>query len=260
MLNVLALCAGVGGLELGVRLGSGGQTRTVCYVEREAYAAGVLAARMEDGTLDQAPIWSDLATFDGRPWRGVVDIVTAGYPCQPFSVAGKRLGNCDPRHLWPHVARTVAECDPGLVFCENVAAHVRVGLDRVIGDMGAMGYRVAVTLQTASEHGAWHKRERLFWLASRNADHASASDSHGEPRALEPGRRCRPGGSDSVHTGGNGSQRLVRFHGWESEPAVGRVVDGVACRVDRLRATGNGVVPQVAANAFLELAGVLNAS
>ena len=103
----LALCAGVGGLELGLKLALGDAFRTVGYVEREAFAASTLVARMEDEALDRAPVWDDLKTFDGVPWRGKVDLVSAGYPCQPFSVAGKRRGESDPRHHWPHVLRAI---------------------------------------------------------------------------------------------------------------------------------------------------------
>jgi len=100
----LSLCSGTGGLDLGLTIAIPGY-RAVGYVERETYAAAILVARMEDAALDQAVVWDDVATFDDRPWRGAVDILSAGYPCQPFSVAGKRLGNEDPRHLWPHVVR-----------------------------------------------------------------------------------------------------------------------------------------------------------
>lgn len=265
--NVLALCSGVGGLELGVRLAVGTTASVVCHVEREAYAAAVLAARMEDKILDPAPIWSDVRTFDARPWRGVVDLVAGGYPCQPFSTAGKRLGAADPRHLWPDFARIIGECEPEIVFCENVAEHLHNGFDVVARDMEGMGYRVAATLQTASEHGAWHKRERLFWAAARNADgkseHAVAVDA-------EVGGQ--PGCANGADTDGEILQRqraehelqctahgfqARRFCGWKSEPNVDRVDHGVAHRVDRLRACGNGVVPVVAANAFLELLGEL---
>ena len=115
----LSLCAGAGGLDLGLALAEPGY-RAVGYVERDAFAAAVLVARMEDQTLDQAPVWDDLTGFDGRPWRGAVDLVSAGYPCQPFSVAGRRKGTNDPRHLWPHVARVISECGPVWVFLENV--------------------------------------------------------------------------------------------------------------------------------------------
>ena len=96
---------------------------------------------MEDASLDQAVVWDDVGTFDGRPWRGAVDIVTAGYPCQPFSVAGKRRGADDPRHLWPHVARIVGEIEPPFVFLENVAHHLRLGFPEVASGLVGMGYR-----------------------------------------------------------------------------------------------------------------------
>ncbi|MBK5932445.1 DNA methyltransferase [Rhodovulum imhoffii] len=166
----LSLCSGAGGLDLGLHLALPGY-RTVGHVERDAYAAAILVARMEDAALDPAPVWDDVATFDGRPWRGAVDIVTAGYPCQPFSVAGKRRGADDPRHLWPHVARIVGEIDPPFVFLENVAHHLRLGFPEVAGGLVGMGYKLAAGLFTAAEVGAPHKRERLFILAHRERDH-----------------------------------------------------------------------------------------
>jgi DNA (cytosine-5)-methyltransferase 1 len=134
------------------------------------YAAATLVARMEDASLDQAVVWDDVGTFDGRPWRGAVDIVTAGYPCQPFSVAGKRRGADDPRHLWPHVARIIGEVEPPFVFLENVAHHLRLGFPEVAAGLVGMGYKLAAGLFTAAEVGAPHKRERLFILAAREGD------------------------------------------------------------------------------------------
>lgn len=165
--NVLSICSGYGGLDLGVRIARP-EARTVCYVERELTAAAILAARMEDGTLDEAPVWSDLRTFDGKRFRGLVDILLAGYPCQPFSNAGKRQGNRDPRHLWPHVARVTGECEPEEVFLENVDAHLRLGFREVCRKLERMGYRVAAGLFSAEEVGAPHRRLRLFALADRN--------------------------------------------------------------------------------------------
>jgi hypothetical protein len=118
-LNVLGLCSGVGGLELGLRIAVPG-ARGVAYVEREAHAIANLVARMEGGELHHAPVWSDLATFDARPWRGVVDCVASGDPCQPNSVAGKRQGEADDRFLLDQVIRIIAECRPQRVFRENV--------------------------------------------------------------------------------------------------------------------------------------------
>ena len=166
----LSLCAGAGGLDLGLALAEPGY-RAVGYVERDAFAAAVLVARMEDQTLDQAPVWDDLADFDGRPWRGAVDLVSAGYPCQPFSVAGRRRGTEDPRHLWPHVARVISECGPVWVFLENVPNHLNLGYREVRSELEGLGYGVTEGLFTAAEVGAPHRRQRLFVLARRLPSH-----------------------------------------------------------------------------------------
>ena len=134
----LSLCSGAGGLDLGLAIAIPGY-RAVGHVERETFAAATLVARMEDASLDRAVVWDDVGTFDGRPWRGAVDIVTAGYPCQPFSVAGKRRGADDPRHLWPHVARIIGEVEPPFVFLENVAHHLRLGFPEVASGLVGMG-------------------------------------------------------------------------------------------------------------------------
>ena len=120
---------------------------------------------MEQGRIPQAPIWDDLRTFDGGPWRGSVDCVAAGYPCQPFSAAGQKRGAADPRHLWPEVARIVGECAVPLVFIENVARHLIAGFDVVARDLHGMGYQVAAMVCRAATVGAPHQRERLFALA-----------------------------------------------------------------------------------------------
>ncbi|WP_072746537.1 DNA cytosine methyltransferase [Oceanicella actignis] len=189
----LSLCSGAGGLELGLHLALPGY-RAVGYVERETYAAATLVARMEDASLDQAVVWDDVASFDGRPWRNAVDIVTAGYPCQPFSVAGKRRGSDDPRHLWPHVARIIGEVVPPFVFLENVAHHLRLGFPEVATGLVGMGYRTAAGLFTAAEVGAPHKRERLFILAHREGDElADPARLLRDPlERWEPDRDARP--------------------------------------------------------------------
>ena len=166
---MLSLCSGAGGLELGLKLALPG-CKTVCYVEGEAYAASQLAARMEDETMDAAPVWSDVKTFDPKPWRGCVDIITAGYPCQPFSIAGSKRAEEDPRHLWPYIKDIVSVVEPELCFFENVSHHLRLGFEQVHDDLRSMGYSVAAGLFTAEEVGATHKRERLFILAYRDRD------------------------------------------------------------------------------------------
>lgn len=187
--SVLSLCSGYGGLELGLRLAVP-TARTVCYVEREAYAAALLATRIEEESLDDAPIWSDLSTFDPIPWRGVVDCITGGYPCQPFSVAGRRGGTDDPRHLWPHIARLVGELRPRWCFFENVRNHINIGLEQVRADLLGMGYRVEAGIYSAAEVGASHRRERLFILA--HADDAGLEGRDGTERGGTDERAARP--------------------------------------------------------------------
>lgn len=161
VLRALHLCSGYGGFELALRY-AGIPARTVCHVERDAYAAAALVARMEETRLDQAPVWDDVTTFDGQPWRGVVDFVTAGFPCQPFSVAGKKLGTDDERWIWPDIGRIVAEVGPRFVFLENVPGVVRAGLGRVLGDLAHLGFDAEWSLLPATAVGAPHQRER-FW-------------------------------------------------------------------------------------------------
>lgn len=160
----LSLFAGGAGLDLGVELATG--ARTVCFVEREAYAASALVARMAEGSLAEAPIWSDVRTFDGRPWRDVVDLIVGGFPCQDISNAGKRAGLEGERSgLWREYARIVAEVRPRLVFIENVAALRSRGLDRVLGDLAALGFDAEWDCFRAADVGAPHRRERIFILA-----------------------------------------------------------------------------------------------
>ena len=272
-MNGLALCAGVGGLELGLRLALGSRYRTVGYVEREACAAAVLVARMEDQALDRAPVWDDVATFDGRPWRGKVDLVSSGIPCQPYSVAGSGRGHADERALWPHLVRVVGECEPGLVFIENVPPFLK-HFEPVWRELRGMGFEFAPPmLRTASESGAPHIRRRLFVLAAhssrRRADAIQlAGQLHrAEPLGVTPpvsdrGRRegewcgwVLDGERATLRHDPDGRGCGCRAKGtpWATESPVLRVADGSSDRVDRLRAIGNGVVPAVAAAAFLEM-------
>ena len=173
-LRAISLCAGVGGIDLGLRLADSGIC-TVCYVEREAFCASVLAARMEDGSLDQAPVWDDVATFDGNPWRGSVDIITAGFPCQPVSLAGSRKGLDDHRFIWDDIARIIDEVGPRYVFLENVPGILTADggafLDRVLSALVLLRFDCEWDLFSAEETGAPHKRQRWFCLAVSNAGH-----------------------------------------------------------------------------------------
>lgn len=214
-LRTLALCAGVGGLELGLCRVI--QTRVVCWVERDTYAQRVLLARMADGQLDDAPIWDDITTFDAAAWRGRCDIVAAGFPCQPYSTAGKKLGADDPRDMWPHVARVVSESGASVVALENVARLVRAagGLDRVLRDLAALGLDAEWGVVRASDAGAPHRRARLFVLAVSDAGRELLRAQPGgcEPRwpgASEPGDVGAKSVADRelAHPHGTGGDRL----------------------------------------------------
>ena len=161
--NVLSICSGYGGIELG--LGVVERTRTVCYVENEISVASILAARMEDGSLDSAPVWSNLRTFDPEPWRGKVDIIAGGFPCQPFSVAGAKRGADDNRNLWPEVERIARGLGYPTLFLENVTGVLDYHYKTIRPSLQEMGYTVKEGLFTAAETGAPHKRQRLFILA-----------------------------------------------------------------------------------------------
>ena len=164
-MNGLALCSGFGGLEGGLER-SLPEYRTVCYVEGEAYAASVLAQKMEKGTVRKAPIWSNVVTFDGTIWRGKVDIISGGFPCQPHSQAGKLLGKEDPRNLWPQIVRIAREIRPRFMFLENVANINNTYAKEIVGDLAQMGFDAAWCVVRASDVGAPHRRARWFLLAS----------------------------------------------------------------------------------------------
>lgn len=257
-MNELALFAGAGGGILGGHLLG---WRTVCAVEWEPYPASVLAQRQNDGLLPPFPIWDDVRTFDGLPWRGVVDVVSGGFPCQDISVAGKGAGIDGERSgMWSHMARIVGEVRPRFVFVENSPALVTRGLGRVLGDLAALGYDTEWTVLGASDVGAPHQRDR-FWLVA-HADslrelQPERCEQHERGRAGNSGsevcytniKRLEKRKSQSSHDGAQ-LAAIERADWWKSEPDVGRVAHGVAARVDRLKAIGNGQVPLCAATAW----------
>ena len=160
----LGLCAGYGGIELGLKRAIP-NLRSIALCEVEAFAIANLVSKMEAGLMDPAPIWPDLKTFPWQSFRGCVDILTGGYPCQPFSAAGKRQGADDPRHLWPYIARGIQILQPRACFFENVEGHISLGLSDVIEDLAGMGYRTTWGIFSASECGAPHQRKRVFIMA-----------------------------------------------------------------------------------------------
>jgi DNA (cytosine-5)-methyltransferase 1 len=162
-LNELALFAGAGGGILGGKLLG---WRTVCAVERDAYAATVLAQRQNDGLLEPFPIWSDITTFDGRSWNGIVDVVSGGFPCQDISAAGKGAGiEGDRSGLWVEMARVIREVRPRFAFVENSPMLTSRGLGVVLGDLAEMGFDARWGVFGAVDAGAPHLRERIWIVA-----------------------------------------------------------------------------------------------
>lgn len=304
-LNELALFAGAGGGILGSHLMG---CTTVCAVERDAYAAQVLAQRQNDGIFLAFPIWSDIKSFDGRPWRGIVDVISGGFPCQDISSAGKGAGIDGERSgLWSEMARIISEVRPREVWVENSPMLVSRGLARVISDLAQMGYDAHWTRFSASNFGAPHIRDRLWIVAYSQSLRCKAENqssrfhqkiscigdchqyvANTKSFGLEQKRenqlssekrlagccckfsdtqcfRCRQmeqrdfrgkkskGASNTTEHG----SFSTRGKWWSVEPRLGRVANGVAHRVDRLKAIGNGQVPIVAKSAFIYLGGGL---
>ena len=340
-MNELALFSGAGGGILGGHLLG---WRTVCAVEWEPYAACVLASRQNDGVLPPFPIWDDVQTFDGRPWRGIVDVISGGFPCQDISAAGKGAGIDGERSgMWREMARIIHEVRPRFVFVENSPMLTSRGLGTVLGDLASMGFDARWGVLGAADVGAPHQRDRI-WIRAKRRDILPHAELHGhgwreqqsesaektnvantnslndavrrngqdhaesvagggyEPRGSlgDSGAGCQEStgegsnvdNANSAH--GEGDQRSKRtqpkhanpdsagpcpltentrsvwgigsqtdaykktggerWNGsvqwWEVEPDLGRVADGVAARVDRLKAIGNGQVPEVARTAW----------
>lgn len=190
---------------MGVMLAEPG-FHTRAFVEWEDWPRTALIAAQRAGYFAPAPIWDDLRSFDARPLRGAFDIVLAGYPCQPFSAAGKRGGADDPRHLWPEVARVIRGCSPEWVFLENVAGHVTLGLEAVLRELWGLGYTPAAGLFSAAEVGAPHQRLRIFILAHTDepaSRHRQLQPSR-EQRLHAEGRGLGAGHHQVVDAQGNG--------------------------------------------------------
>jgi len=281
-MNELALFAGAGG---GLLAASQLGWRTRCAVEIDPYARKCLLARQRDGVLEQFPIWDNITTFNGNHWRGSIDIVSGGFPCQDISSAGRGAGIEGKKSgLWKHMARIVGEVRPDFVWVENSPLLVVRGLGTVIGDLSALGYDCRWGIVGAHHAGANHQRDRI-WIIGKMADTKKLFSNGGndypkisleqqtQPELGNSGWQENVAHADSAQRkGGELSGRAQSkntnsgFSGWwEAEPNVGRVVDGLAARLDesrtdlihrdskletvvpnrakRLKAIGNGQVP-----------------
>ena len=225
----LHLFAGIGG---GILAGKLLGHRCVGAVEINAYCRQVLEARQREGILESFPIHEDVCTFDGKPWRGKVDVVCGGFPCTPWSTAGKRLGTADPRHLWPEMARIIAEVRPAYVFAENVSL---AAFEQPWRDLRGMGYRVPPALELSpADLGGSQSRDRWWLLASRGDD---------ESKRLVAQYAAASGACEDALSGWEAVT-------WWGSGCISPPLDGPADRMGGSRAVGNAQVPAVAAAAF----------
>jgi len=283
MLRMLDLFAGIGGFSYaGEKLVGGFET--VAFCEYDEHAQKVLRKHWPD-----TEIIGDIRELadDADRFRGMVDIITGGYPCQPFSLAGVRRGDQDDRHLWPEMLRVIEAVRPRWVIGENVAGHISMGLDEVLSDLEAAGYTSRCYVIPAVAADARHRRDRC-WVVGADTRHKGVHErwqsANVDENCQQPGRVERDGvprwqiakGKDLADASGEGLQGDVgqgqaRAQGqsqgypaqcrwWEPEPAVGRVVNGVPSRVHRLKQLGNSIVPQVAARILYAIKEADNAS
>jgi len=260
-LNELALFAGSGGGILGGKL-LGWNTR--CAVEINPYARSVLLARQRDGQLERFPIWDDIKTFDGRPWQGYIDVVSGGFPCQDISTAGRGAGIEGARSgLWKHMARIIGEVQPSYVLVENSPVLVTKGLDVVLADLASMGFNAEWGVIGAWQAGAPHKRNRIWIVAYSKSMHRwderknfrDGKKRHSRTILNEDNQNTRNvantncercvGRESKIGLQPTNNISTSNPQWWDIEPDVGRVADGVASRVDRLKCIGNGQVPAV---------------
>lgn len=275
----ISLCTGLGLLDEGLERAVG-EVRTVAYVEIEAVAAYNLVKKMETGLLAPAPICTDVKAFAriAHHFCGKIFFLTGGYPCQPFSLAGKRLGSNDPRHLWPYIQRIIKAIRPICCFFENVDDHITLGYDYVQKSLWEMGYIAEAGIFSAEEVGATHERKRVFILAiladpggkpiwnSTGGFHTAFTysgkelDNSTSTRCenIRAFRKAKIQGDTRINF--RGAQWPARpgqeQHDWEApriESSMGFTAHGHNFREDLLRLAGNAVVPQTAELAFRTL-------
>ena len=265
-MKVLDLFSGIGGFSLGLERAG---MSTVAMCEKDPYCRKILAKHWPDLTIHE-----DIRNLDGKRYAESIDLVCGGFPCQPFSVAGKRKGTNDDRHLWPEMLRVIKESRPRWVIGENVFGFVNMALDDVQSDLEREHYEVRKFVLPAVAVDAKHRRDRIILIAYSNSpavwdrterqeigrDHLQAgrqtitpndgtaqslADTQSERvQGLRSGREQEPHAHERQKLPMCESQRPRPAY-WEAEPCVGRVADGVPNRVDRIRGLGNAVVPQL---------------
>ena len=265
-MKVLDLFSGIGGFSLGLERAG---MSTVAMCEKDPYCRKILAKHWPDLTIHE-----DIRNLDGKRYAESIDLVCGGFPCQPFSVAGKRKGTNDDRHLWPEMLRVIKESRPRWVIGENVFGFINMALDDVQADLEREHYEVRKFVLPAVAVDAKHRRDRIILIAYSNSPAVwdrterqaqgrdnlqagrktitpndgtaqSLADTQSERvQGLWSGREQEPHAHERQELPMCESQRPRPAY-WEAEPCVGRVADGVPNRVDRIRGLGNAVVPQL---------------
>ena len=270
MLTHLSLFSGIGGLDLAAEWAG---FTTVGQCEFADYPTKVLEKHWPD-----VPRWRDIRTltkesFYERTGIRTVDVISGGFPCQPFSVAGKQKGKGDDRYLWPEMLRVITELRPRCVVGENVPGIIKIAAGEVVKDLERAGYHVVVFNFEAAAVGAWHRRSRVFFTGladvadtdgsglqgRKQPETPDAAEGAGEQPSRATAGECSEAVYDYMRSGCAGdarwgqSQELADGRFWAAEPDVGRVAHGIPARVDRLKCLGNAVVPQQAYPIFREL-------
>lgn len=233
-LRELALFAGAGGGILGGKLLG---WKTVCAVEFDEHARNVLIARQNDRSLEPFPIWDDVRTFDGKPWRGIVDVVSGGFPCQDISAAGTGKGLDGERSgLWSEMSRIIGEVRPRFALVENSPMLAIRGGTRVIADFAGMGYDCKWAVIGANQIGLPHRRERMWIIATDPMqERCGFSGVHNRTTQRPP----------------DNALQLVFNENWrEPQSEFCGINNGMAYQMDRLERIGNGQVPGVVATAW----------
>lgn len=262
-----SLFSGIGGFDLAAEWMG---WENIFQVEWDSFCQKVLTKNFPN-----VERYGDIKEFDGTKYRGFIDVISGGFPCQPFSYAGKRKGKSDDRYLWPQMLRVIREIKPAFIVGENVGGLISMEngktLDRILSDLGNEGYTTEQFIIPACAIGAWHRRDRIWIIANSNGSGGSrlpaneidrcSGNNGGEitkilqnvPNSNSQGLQ----GWDSKKLSECREQGIIRQRDsqnnrpdWKSEPSVGRVANGIPNRVDRLKGLGNAIVPQVAYQIF----------
>lgn len=244
-MNELALFAGIGGGILGGKLLG---WKTICAVERDNFARSILLARQDDGILPPFPVWDDVETFDGRPWRGLVDVVSGGFPCQDISIGnsrgqGEKNINGKRSGLWSEMARIIGEVRPRFVFVENSPMLVVRGLDRILADLAEMGFDAEWGIVGADDSRFPHQRKRTWILAFDSSDFGR-DEIWSRLENVENRKKTETFDRESSRTISEDEFKRIyqdRFH---------READGSSEKLDAIRALGNLQVPRVVFDAW----------